>query len=364
MIDAEKRTRINRLARLAVWAPVFLAAVGGSIVDVSAQAPAATPVPTQPQPTIKKPKAPTAARNPINSPLAEANQPSTQKSASAIGGETIARVGTAEIKEDELRAVIAALGEREQAALTRDPALLSQVVRQLLANQLVLKEALAKRWEERPDVVQQLRRAREASIAESFLRSVSQPPADFPEDSMIQNAYDANRSAFLVPRQFLIAQIFVALPADADKTVAAKASKKIADIQLKLKQPNADFAAIAGAESDAKEASDHGGEIGWVSEAQLRPEIRTLVLGLAKNAVSEVAKLDDGWHFVKLIDTKAAYTRPLDEVRAELVVRLRNEQAAAMRRNYMAELLKRTPLAINELALARMVSESNQVLPR
>jgi len=364
MTDAEKITLINHFARLAVVAPIFLAAVGGSITDVSAQTPSPTPIPTQPQPAIKKPKAPTVVHNPINPPLTETSQPSGQKSASGIGDEAIARVGGAEIKEDELRAVIAGLGEREQAALSRDPALLSQVVRQLLANQLVLKEALAKRWDERPDVVQQLRRAREASIVESFLRSVSQPPTDFPEETMIQNVYDANRSAFLVPRQFLIAQIFVALPTDADKTAVVKASKKIGDIQLKLKQSNADFAAIARAESDAKETSDSGGEVGWLSETQLRPEIRTLVLGLAKNAVSEPAKLDDGWHFVKLIDTKAAYTRPLDEVRGQLVVRLRNEQAALMRRNYIAELLKRTPLAINELALTRMASEANQVLPR
>jgi peptidylprolyl isomerase len=273
------------------------------------------------------------------------------------GNDTIARVGGTEIKEDDLRIFIAGLGEREQAALSRDPALLSQVVRQLLANHLILKEALAKRWDERPDIAEQLKRAREISIVESYLRSISQPPADFPGETTIQSVYDANRSAFLVPRQFLIGQIFVAQSNDADKAIAAKATKKVADIQLKLKQPNADFAAIARTDSDAKETGDRGGEVGWLSEAQLRPEIRALVLGLAKNAVSDPLKLDDGWHFVKLVDTKASYTRPLDQVRDQLIEKLRNEQTAAIRRAYVAELLKQTPPAINELALSRMLSE-------
>jgi peptidylprolyl isomerase len=327
-------------------------------MDVHAQ----TPAPTQAQ-TSSKQKAP-PMRNPVSAPMAEASPPAGQRPAPAEGGETVARVGGAEIKEDELRAFIAALGEREQTALARDPALLSQVVRQLLANQLVLKEALAKRWDQRPEVAEQLKRARENAIVDSYLRSVSQPPADFPGEAVVQNVYDANRSAFLVPRQFLIAQIFVALPSDADKAAAERASRKFADIQLKLKQPDADFAAIARADSDAKETSDSGGEIGWLAESQLRPEIKTVVLGLAKNAVSEPVKLDDGWHIVKLIDTKASYTRPIAEVRDQLVGKLRDEQSAAMRRAYVAELLKQTPPAINELALAKMLNENSQVSPR
>ena len=180
----------------------------------------------------------------------------------------------------------------------------------------------------------------------------------------IQNAYDANKSAFLVPRQFFIAQIYVALQGDADKATAEQASKKFAAIQLKLKQPDADFAAIARADSDAKEASDRNGEIGWVPETQLRPEIKTQVIGLAKNAVSEPIKLEDGWHIVKLIDTKAASTRSLAEVRDQLVQQLRDERANSSRRAYLAELLKQNPPAINELALAKILNKPDQAVPR
>jgi peptidylprolyl isomerase len=84
-----------------------------------------------------------------------------------------------------------------------------------------------------------------------------------------------------------------------------------------------------------------GGDLGWIAENQIRPEIKAQVMGLAKNGVSEAIRLDDGWHILKLLDTKAAYTRTLPEVREQLVQQMRSERATAMRRAYLAELLKR-----------------------
>ncbi|HTV32087.1 MAG TPA: peptidyl-prolyl cis-trans isomerase [Methylocella sp.] len=290
-------------------------------------------------------------------PQASAPRPSTQ----TAEGEVIARIGATDLKAENLRAFIASLGARDQAALARDPALLSQLVRSLLANQLVLKEALAKHWDQKPDIAEQLQRSREIAIVDSYLRSLSQPAADFPDEAMVRNAYEANKTAFLVPRQFLLAQIYVALPRGAEKAAAEKAAGKLAEIQLKLKHPDANFDAISRTDSDEKLAADNGGTPAWVMESQLRPEIKEAVAGLAKNAISPPLKLDDGWHIIKLIDTKSAYTRPLEEVKEELIQRLRDEKAAANRRAYLAELLKQNPPAINEIALTNLMSETNQV---
>jgi peptidylprolyl isomerase len=118
-----------------------------------------------------------------------------------------------------------------------------------------------------------------------------------------------------MPRQFQLAQIFIAAPKDADKATEEKAKKSLDEILAKLKAPGADFAAIARAANESRD----GGDLGWVGENQIRPEIKALVIGLAKNSVSEAVRLDDGWHVLKLLDTKAAYTRTLPEVRDQLV---------------------------------------------
>jgi peptidylprolyl isomerase len=220
---------------------------------------------------------------------------------------------------------------------------------------LVLKEALAKKWDQQPAVVTQIERARQNAIVDSYLRSVTMPPDSFPTDEEIKAVYDANATAFIIPRRFQLAQITVALPKDADKAAEEKARKKLDELVRKLRLPGANFAAVAKAESDDGESGEKGGEIGWLTEAQLRPEIRSQVAGLAKVAITDPIRLDDGWHILKLLDTEAAHPRPLGEVREALAQRLRAERADANRRAYVAELFKQSPPIINELALSKLL---------
>ena len=278
--------------------------------------------------------------------------------AAVAADDVIARIGNTDVKVDELRAYIASLSPQDQAALAKDPSLLSQSVRTLLARRIVLQEAAGKKWEQTPAVVAQLERTREAVIVETYLQSVSEAPKDFPADPDVQNTYEANKTAFLVPRQFHLAQIYVAMPKGADKAATDKAEKKVADIQAKLKQKGADFAAIARTESEAPESATKGGEIGWVLETQIRPEVRQAVAGLAKGAVSESIRFDDGWQIIRLIDTKASYTRPLAEVRGQIVDKLRADRALANRRAYLARLLEQNPPAINELLLSKVLDSA------
>lgn len=264
----------------------------------------------------------------------------------------VARVGGMNLSADEIRSYVAALGPREKAALAQEPALLSQAVRIMLANRLVLQELAAKKWDQQPAVAAQLDRIRESALVELYLQAASQPPANYPSEDELQKIYDANRAALLMPRQFQLAQIFVASASEADKAAEDKAKKSLEDIQRKLKAPGADFAAIAN-----ETGSQNGGDLGWLAENQIRPEIRTQVMGLARSAVSEPIRLDDGWHILKLVDTKASYTRTLPEVRDQLVQQMRAERAKMLRQAYLGDLIKRNPPVLNEIALSKVLGE-------
>lgn len=277
--------------------------------------------------------------------------PVSQAPAAKTSGDVIARVGNTDITADDVRVHIAALGARDQAALAQDPSLLNQAVRMLLANRLVLQEVMAKKWDREPEVAAQLDRVRESALVELYLQSVSAVSANFPNEDELQKVYDANRSSFIVPRQYQLSQVFIAMPRDADKAAEDKAKKKLDEIQKKLKAPGAEFDAIAKTEGD----SGGAGDLGWLSEAQIIPAIKAQVAGLAKGAVSEPVRLDDGWHILKLIDTRAAYTRTLPEVRDQLVQQVRAERATVLRRGYLAELLKQHPPVLNEIALSNLL---------
>jgi parvulin-like peptidyl-prolyl isomerase len=267
----------------------------------------------------------------------------------------IARIGDTEVKFDEMRASIESLDAREQAALARDPSLLNQVVRTFLVRRVVLKEALAKKWDQESAVAAQIQRARDNTIVETYLQSVSKPLDTYPTDAEVQSAYESRKTQLLVPKQFRLAQIFIALPKTADKSTTEKAQSKLEAVKKSLHQSGADFAAIAKANSEEPESASRGGEIGWLAENQVQPEVRPQVTSLSKNATSEPIRLEDGWHILKVLEIKEAYTPTLDEVRSQLVQQLRNEKTRSNSQAYLAKLLQQSPVAINELALSKLL---------
>lgn len=321
----------------------------GAAIGLSMDALAETPPSGVSAPSVR------AAPSVRSAPQAQASKPKASFDSASPSGkastDVVAHVGDTDVTATQLRAYVAALGAREQAAIAKEPALLNQAVRLLLNERVVLQEAIAKQWDQQPHVAAQLEQLRERAIVELFLQSVSAPPANFPSQDEMQKAYDANRSAFVVPRQFQLGHIFVAAPKDADRATEDKAKKALEDTERKLKVGGVDFMAVARAGNDAND----GGELGWVAEGQIRPEIRARVMGLGKGAVSEAIRLDDGWHIVKLIDTKASYTRSLTEAREQLAQQMRTERANALRRAYVAELLKKHPAVVNEIALSNLL---------
>ncbi|HEV2156673.1 peptidylprolyl isomerase [Bradyrhizobium sp.] len=302
-----------------------------------------------------QPAAPRATPAPAVVPAAAQPVPAAQDSAPVKGGEIIARVGDSDVTAEEVRATIQLLDARQQAAMARDPALLSQTVRAILANRLVLKEATAKKWDQQPAVVTQLARARDTLIVETYLQSVTALGDSYPSDADIKSVYEANASAFLVPRRFRLGQIVVNLAKDADRAAEDIARKKLDDVVRKIKQPGAEFGSIARASSDDAATAGREGEIGWVAEPDMRTEIRGQVTGLPKSGITDPIRLEDGWHILKLLDTEASHTRPLADVREALVQRMRAERIEANRRAYVAELLKQTPPVVNEIALSRLL---------
>src|SRR5262249_12244646 len=252
--------------------------------------------------------------------------------------DVVGRIGTVEVTAPEVRAYVETLPAQDQSALAKDPTLLSQVVRGYLARQVVLKEAQAKKYDQQPTVKAQLDRVRDEALTELYLQSVSRAPESYPSDAEVQAAYDGNKKAFEVPKQWRVAQVFVAIPRGADKGAEENARRKAEEIGRKAKQKSTDFATVARLSTEEKDSAQRGGEIGWLTEEQLVPGIRATVTALSKDGVSDPVRLDDGWHVLKVLDIKAPYTRPLSEARDAIVGQLRAERARANRQAYLAKL--------------------------
>jgi len=277
--------------------------------------------------------------------------------AASADASVIARVGDTEVTADEIRTAIQNLDAKTQAAAATDPAALSQVVRGILTQRVVLKEALTNKWDQDPSVTAALARLRDSVVAQTYLQSVSKPADGYPSDAEVQTAYDTNKGQLVVPRQYQLAQIFIKNPKGADEAAAAKAQVKLDGIHKALAKHNADFPAIARAESDEPDSAAKGGEMGWLADNRIQPEIRTQLGTLAKASISQPIRLDDGWHVIKVLDIKEPYTPALAEIRPQLIQQMRNEKARANSQQYIAKLLQDNPIQINELNLSKVLKQ-------
>jgi parvulin-like peptidyl-prolyl isomerase len=267
----------------------------------------------------------------------------------------VARVGDLEVNLDEIKSALGNLDVRELAAVSRDPALLNQVVRSLLVQRLLYREALAKKWDQSEQAVARLERLRQSAVTESYLESVSQPPTGWPADPEVQAAYEANQASWLVPRQHRLAQIYVALPEGGDQAAATKAQGRIEAVKRKLEEKPGDFGVLAKAESDEKTSAATGGEIGWLTEAQIQPDIREAALKLAAGQVSTPIKRAQGWHIIKCLEIKESFTPSLADLKVSLVEKMREEKVKANSQAYLAQLLQENPVTINELAIGQIL---------
>jgi parvulin-like peptidyl-prolyl isomerase len=268
----------------------------------------------------------------------------------------IAKVGDNEVRAEDIKPFIEKLPVRDQLLLSKDAAALNEFVRGIIIQQLVYKEALSKKWEQQAQVAAQLDKIRQQAITQSYLQSLSTPPEDFPSQADLQGAYDAlkKNNALQVPKQYRLAQIYVACPKGCDKDTEAKAQAKLDAVVKAVK--SGDFATVAKSQSDDASSAQRGGELGFLAESQIQPEIRSTLSSLSKGATSDPVRMSDGWHVVKVLEVKEPYTATLDEVKGSLANELRNQRAQVLGKSYLAKLLQQNPVTLNEIAVSKLIN--------
>jgi peptidyl-prolyl cis-trans isomerase D len=95
-----------------------------------------------------------------------------------------------------------------------------------------------------------------------------------------------------------------------------KSLDRIKAIKTKVNQKN--FADFAKKESEDPTGKSNGGDLGWFSAGRMVPEFEAVAFKMNKGEISEPVKTQFGYHLIFVEDKKAAETKTLESVKAEL----------------------------------------------
>ena len=141
--------------------------------------------------------------------------------------------------------------------------------------------------------------------------------------------------------QVRASHIFIAIPENADASVVAEKqaqAKKLLDRAL----AGEDFAKLAREASDDPATRAEGGDLGYFGKDMLPKAIEEMVFAMKIGEVRGPVRADRGFHVIKLVDRKIKDPKPLDEVKDDVRMQLRQKEMERQTKSYLAELRKKT----------------------
>ncbi|MFL6534797.1 MAG: peptidylprolyl isomerase [Pseudomonas sp.] len=256
----------------------------------------------------------------------------------------VASLGELQLSSVELNAVLSSLTPQVREQLRGNRGALEGWIRARLAEKALLQQADAQGWQERPDIQQMTRAATEQILLRTYLQSVSQVPADYPDEQALQQAYEGAKDKLQSPALYRVSQIFIAVEPGANEEPLRK---KATELARRAQAPNADFAELARQFSEDQATAQRGGDSGLQPLQQYVPEMRQVLSRQRVGSVSDALRSQAGFHILKLTDMQPARAASLDEVREQLREALRNQRQEQVARAYMEGLVSKATLSID-----------------
>ncbi|MBI4461079.1 MAG: peptidylprolyl isomerase [Acidobacteria bacterium] len=152
----------------------------------------------------------------------------------------------------------------------------------------------------------------------------------------IQAHYEKHKQEFERPEGVRIQQILVSTEGKKEEELAGVRAK--AEEALAKARSGQDFAEVARQYSDDTSTASQGGEVGFVEQSLLSPELQRAIAPLKKNEISELVETRYGFLVVKLLDRSSGGIPPLAEMQSRIHEQLYLEKIQPALREYLARM--------------------------
>ncbi len=201
------------------------------------------------------------------------------------------------------------------------PQLRDAIKKDLIAREVMMQEAVKQGYEKDATVKQQLENARQTIIINALVRDyLTKNPV---KDADVQAEYDRFK-AQAGDKEYHVRHILVETDAEAKAVIA------------KLKG-GAKFEELAKQSKDQGSAAN-GGDLDWATPSSFPKVFSDAFVNLQKGAITETAvQTPNGFHIIKLDDTRPAKLPALEEVKQQIVEALQQKKLQA----YQEEAVKK-----------------------
>lgn len=195
------------------------------------------------------------------------------------------------------------------------PQMRMAIKEEMIAREVLMQEAIKQGYDKKPEVRQALDNARQAIVVNQLARDyIAKNPVT---DAEIKAEYDKFK-AQTGDKEYHVRHILLDTEADANAVIA------------KIKG-GAKFEELAKQSKDTGTANN-GGDLDWATPASFPPEFAAGFTKLQKGGVTDKpVKTANGFHVIKLDDTRAAKLPSLDEVKPQIADALAQQKLAAYR---------------------------------
>ena len=94
--------------------------------------------------------------------------------------------------------------------------------------------------------------------------------------------------------------------------------------------------------SDDAATRAEGGDLGYFGKDMLPKAIEEMVFAMKPGDIRGPVRADRGFHVIKLVDRKSKSAKPLEEVKDDIRMQLRQKEMERQTKTYLTELRKKT----------------------
>jgi peptidyl-prolyl cis-trans isomerase D len=156
-------------------------------------------------------------------------------------------------------------------------------------------------------------------------------------DADVLAYYNAHKDQYEVKEQVKTRHILIAVPAGADAKTDAAAKAKAEDL-LKQIKAGGNFADLASKNSDDPGSKVQGGELPMYPTSGLDPAYAKAAMALSPGQTSDLVKSQFGYHIIQTEQKEPAHTKPVADVKAEIVPVLEQQRAGAAEQTFASTL--------------------------